>query len=338
SEEYISNIRTSTDAKIDDYETVGIYETADQYWVYYRINKASYWANIAQKKRKVLDVAYDYYSKGKTAEEQLNIAGAYDLYMHGLVSMKDYWNEPNDYLCAEGKLFLDNELYQRIYGLYDNLKISVSEKSVVLSNENNFSADIHASVTFKGQPVKGVPVTYAFEKENYSAPKTIPSNDLGDILFTVTDAKASPNNAVLIQISNEGIILSDVDQTLQQGLTKSLRFDRTSIPLSVRTPSFYIQSAEKHFGVVEASNTLGSAMSKTLVERGMRVSNSSTETDYIVVIEADTKDGGFSNGFALAYLNASIIVKRIGTEQIVYQEAMSQVKGLHTVKDTAGLK
>ncbi|MFM7311413.1 MAG: LPP20 family lipoprotein, partial [Flavobacteriales bacterium] len=132
SEEYISNIRTSTDAKIDDYETVGIYETADQYWVYYRINKASYWANIAQKKRKVLDVAYDYYSKGKTAEEQLNIAGAYDLYMHGLVSMKDYWNEPNDYLCAEGKLFLDNELYQRIYGLYDNLKISVSEKSVVL--------------------------------------------------------------------------------------------------------------------------------------------------------------------------------------------------------------
>lgn len=338
SEEYISNIKTSTDAKIDDYETVGIYETPEQYHVYYRVNKAAYWGKIAQKKRQVLDVAYDYYLKGKTAEQQLNIAGAYDLYMHGLVSMKDYWNEPNEYLGSEGKVFLDNELYQRIHGLYDNLKVSVKEGSVILSNENAFSQDVHGVVTFKGNPIKGISISYSYEKENYSVPKVVTSNELGEIMFTVMDAKASPNNAVVVQVTSDGIVIGDIDKTLQQGLTKNLRFDRVSIPLQIRTPSFYIQSNEKHFGSLEAANTLGAALSKSLVERGMRVSNSLSESDYVVTIESDTKDGGFSNGFALAYLNASIIIKRNGSEQVVFQENLSQVKGLHTVKDTADIK
>jgi len=44
SEEFISNVSTSTDEKIQDYEVAGSWEDKNEYWIYYRLDKARYQA------------------------------------------------------------------------------------------------------------------------------------------------------------------------------------------------------------------------------------------------------------------------------------------------------
>jgi len=111
SEEFISNVSTSTDAKIEEYEIAGTWENKNEFWVYYRLDKAQYQAQKMAKKAAALNLANDFYQKGIEAERNTNVTAAFDLYMRGIFALKDYWNESNEYLSTSGKVFLDNEIF-----------------------------------------------------------------------------------------------------------------------------------------------------------------------------------------------------------------------------------
>ena len=78
SEEFISNVSTSTDEKIQDYEVAGSWEDKNEYWIYYRLDKARYQAAKQAKKSAAMNMANDFYQKGLTAEGEANVVVAFD--------------------------------------------------------------------------------------------------------------------------------------------------------------------------------------------------------------------------------------------------------------------
>jgi hypothetical protein len=302
------------------------------------VNKAQYWSLKEQKKRQVLDVAYDYLQKGNAAELERNISRAFDLYIHGLLAMKGYWGETNEYFGSNGKLFLDNELYGNLTKLFDELDLDVLDSSIVLSGDNDFRQDVRVVVNYKGVPMPGVSVSYSYERESYSRPKIVSSNQNGEAIITVSGAKPSTSNKLDIQLVTDGILAGDLDLDLQSGLIKNFRLDKSSMKIEFRNPSFFVRSTELHFGQTSVSSALSSAMSKALVDRSMRISHIESEADFVIIIESDTRDAGFSSGFSTVFLNASIVVRKGSNDEVVFQETLSQVKGLHTSKDAADIK
>jgi hypothetical protein len=69
----------------------------------------------------------------------------------------------------------------------------------------------------------------------------------------------------------------------------------------------------------------------------MRISSTGGETDYEVVITSNTTDGGISQGFAVAFLEMNIEVKRNSGGDVVYKESVSAIKGLQLNRDSAGI-
>lgn len=338
SEEFISTISTTTDEKIEDYEIAGQWENGNEYWIYYRLNRAQYQSKKREKKNLAMTVAHDYYVKGETAANEGNIPAAFDLYMRGLFAMKEYWNEVNEYQAEDGKVFLDNEIYQRMQQLADGLKMRPSVSKVVLNAQNKYNQDVVVLVEYNGVPARSVTVTHQFVKSGYMKPRSDLSGTNGEVYFNVSEVNtAEKSNAVQLGINLEPLVIGDLDRAIQLGLIRGLRTEKRSVPIEFVTPSFYIQSAEKNFGNPASGNVLASALSVELAKQGMRISSTGGETDYSVILTSNTTDGGTSQGFAVAFLEMNIEVKRTQGGEVVFKESVSAIKGLQLNKDAAGI-
>lgn len=338
SEEFISTISTTTDEKIEDFEIAGQWENGKEYWIYYRLNKAQYQAKKREKKNLAMNAAYDYYQKGKSASAEGNIPAAFDLYMRGLFAMKEYWNEVNEYVAEEGKLFLDNEIYQAMQQLADGIRMRPSVAKVVLNAQNKYSQDVIVTLEYNGIPARSVTVMYQYVKTGYMKPRSGLSANNGEVFMNVSDVSSTEkNNALQLGINLEPLIIEELDRTIQLGLIKGLRTEKKSIPIEFVTPSFFVNAVEQNFGQTASGNILASAMSSELVKQGMRLSAAGGETDYEVKIVSNTTDGGSSQGFAVAFLEMNIEVKRNAGGEVVYKESVAAIKGLQLNKDAAGI-
>jgi hypothetical protein len=338
SEEFISTISTSTDEKIEDFEIAGQWENGKEYWIYYRLNRAQYQAKKREKKNLAMNAAFDYYEKGKSAALEGNIPAAFDLYLRGLFAMKDYWNEVNEYSADEGKIFLDNEIYHAMQQLADGLKMRPSVAKVILNAQNKYSQDVVVTLEYNNVPARSVTVMHQYVKTGYMKPRSGLSGSNGEVYLNVSDVSSTEkSNALQLSVNLEPMIIQDLDRNIQLGLIKGLRTEKRSIPIEFVTPSFFVNAVEQNFGVSASGSVLRSAMSGELVRQGMRISSTSGETDYEVKIVSNTTDGGSSQGFAVAFLEMNIEVKRIAAGEVVFKESVAAIKGLQLNRDAAGI-
>ena len=69
-QEFRETIRTSTDLDLEDFELVENWEDENSYWMYYRLNKATYAENQRQKKEAAETLAIDFLAKAESAKEE----------------------------------------------------------------------------------------------------------------------------------------------------------------------------------------------------------------------------------------------------------------------------
>jgi hypothetical protein len=325
SEDFMASIKTSTDAKIDDYEVAGLWENENEYWVFYRLNKGQYQSRIREKKRQALSSANDFLEKGRLAAQEGNINGAFDLFMHGLFAMKDYWSEPNEFETTSGKIFLDNELMSSMRSLFSDLKIEVPQDKIILDSKNSFRQELLLKVFYSGKPARSLPVNYSYEQESFMKPKTQFSSETGEFVVMVEKVSSkSKTNQLKLSIEPENFLAADLDKPLQKAILKGFRIHQVLIPIEFVSPSFYFKSSDSGNNALTLSNGLANEIQK----RGFRLAANEKETNYSVGIQTTLKAGGSSDGFVVSYLDVMVEVKEMKTGVIVYREALSGVKGV----------
>ncbi len=339
SEEFISNVSTSTDAKIEDYEIAGTWENKNEFWVFYRLDKARYQAWKMAKKSAALNLANDFYQKGLEAEKNSNVLAAFDLYMRGIFALKDYWNESNEYMSAAGKVYLDNEIFSSMQKMCGNLKLSTDKNRVKLTSENNFTQDVFATLSLDGRAVKGLTVKYSYEKVQGMHRSEVITTEVGHATVPVSEANFSnTSNAVTIELDLTKLKVQDLDQKVQDGFIQSFKTDRKALPIEAVLPSFFITSNELNYGALTSAKVLQSALSGALVAKGLRIAGKESEADFVATIESNTKEGGQANGFVVAFLEVNLVVKNRKTGEVAFSETLSSVKGLQLNKDAAGIE
>jgi hypothetical protein len=258
--------------------------------------------------------------------------------LRGLVSMKDYWAEMNEFQAIDGNtIFLDNTMYAALRRVVAGLTLSSSEEKIILNTANSFNSLPEITVSFNGKGVKGVEVIYNYKRNKFARPRTHLTDDNGKIKAEVNHVSSTEkNNTLDVMIGIEGLIPQDLDKTLTSGLMKGLRTDSKKIPIELVTPSFFVSSEERSLGA-ETSPVLQGAFRSELTQRGMRISTSEREADYLVSITGQTKEGGNSQGFVVAFLDLNIVVKNQKTGETVFQESLSGIKGVQLNANAASI-
>jgi hypothetical protein len=327
-EEFISTISTFTDERIEDFEVVGIWENEKEYWTYYRLNKAKYLQQKAEKKNKVLSVAKQYYDKALQAERDINIPLAVEMNMRGLFALKDHWNENNDYVIDGNNVYLDRELYSNLQRIANGINLKSVQTAVVLNANNHFSATIPITVNYNDRPTSGVTLTYSYIRDEYMKPRAVTTDKSGTIELIVNNVSTThKNNQLTVAVQLESLIVSDLDRAIQTGLIKGFSSDRLLLPISLTVPAFYVQGTELNLDK-PSNNALASALTQELVKNGMRIAPSLNDANYIVQINSNTKDAGMSQGFHMVHLEMNITVTHTKTKEIVYAQSHTSIKGL----------
>ena len=339
SEEFISTIATSTDEMIENYEIAGQWENKNEFWVYYRLNKAEYARLKAEKKNLAMSAAHDFYRKGLEAESTANIPAAIDLDMRGLFALKEHWNEVNEFDLDGQKIYLDNEIYASLRRVVTELTIVPGAERIVLSSENNYVTQFPVSVTYGGMPARGISLSSSYQRERFMKPRALITDQAGKAFVEISNVSTTAKgNWLDLTIDVEAMLPPDLDKTIETGLVRGVKPDSRKVPIELVTPSFFIESTERVYGQPSSGTTLASALQSALVKKGMRISQSPSETDYRVTILSNTSEGGSSQGFTVAFLELSVLVINPKSGETVYKESIGSIKGLQLNRDAASIE
>jgi hypothetical protein len=291
------------------------------------------------KKSAALNLSNDFYQKGIAAEQNANVAAAFDLYMRGIFALKDYWNESNEYMSASGKVYLDNEIFSAMQRMCGSLQLKVDKSKVVLTSDNKFSQEVLATLLLGNQAVKGLTVKYSYEKNQGPHTGEVLTTEVGHAAVPVSEVNFSRlGNAVTIELDMSKLKVQDLDQKVQDGFIQSFKTEKKVLPIEAVLPSFYITSSELNYGSPSNGRVLQTALSGALVSKGLRIAGNAAEADFVATIESNTKEGGQANGFVVAFLEVNLVVKNRRSGDVAFSETLSSVKGLQLNKDAAGIE
>jgi hypothetical protein len=94
---------------------------------------------------------------------------------------------------------------------------------------------------------------------------------------------------------------------------------------------------ESNLGETVSQPHLASPLQQSLAKKGFQFTDRLDAADYVVYIEASTKEGGTSQGFHVAFLEMHVVVRnKIG--DIVYRNSIQNVKGLQLNYQAAGIE
>lgn len=329
-ESYMSQINTTTSEQIEGYEVAGIWENESEYWIYYRLNRAKHASIKAEKKRAALDSAKDYYLKGLEARSTGNLSQSIDLHLQALLQMKEYWAESNPYLIEGEQVFLDNEIYTSLRSTLADIRIEPNFNSIVLSQENNYVGRVALTVQRQNQVLRGIPLVYHYEKSKYSKPQGVLTSGEGQVVVEVRDANpANLRNVLHVWIDVRELIGEVEKDPLLDPIVRKLQVEEIKVPIEYRMPSVFMESSERSLGQITGAQNLANAMRSELTEIGWTFAPSPGDADLLMTLEADTKDGGMSQGFHVSYLELHLVVVQAQTGQVVYSKHIDDIKGLH---------
>lgn len=329
SEDFSSNINTTTDISFEDYETVGSYENDQEYFIYLRISKAAYQEQQNRKKNEAIQQAYNLYERASESQKRNQIGSAIDLLLHALFAIKPYWSETNHYVTPSGEdLLLDQQIYSDIEQIMAGIQLTAVEQGILLTTKNQFSQSIAIKTIHNGNPAIGVPVTVHFPTSKYTRPKKMISGPDGKMMVTVQDVPMDSKTPELeVKLDVDALIAGDLDEKICKRLLSATPVNNLMVPIHILKPTFCIQSIEREFGDNKQQQLLAIAVQSFLAQQGFTTTGAN-KADYIIEIEANSTAAGQTQDFSSALLDLKLTLKDNQEDLIRYQNNINTIKGV----------
>jgi hypothetical protein len=332
SEDFSSKINTTTDVVFDDFETVATYDNGKEYWIYLRVSKYDYQKQQEQKKQAVLDKAFDFYQRGLAAQAKMQVMQFTDMWLNGLFVMKAYWSENNPYILPSGEqIILDQAIYNALQKNLSDIQLQCDENNILLLAKDHFARSVSIGCTIEGKKALNVPVRYHYPTERYTKMKKIISDNNGNAIIDIQGIPLDAKQPQLeVGVDLDALIPSNVNETIAKGLLKNAVNQNIRIPITLVKPTFYIVSVEKEFDNITTQRLLAGTVEAFLAQSGFKILKlyDQNKADFIIEIQANTIDGGYSNEFASVIMDLKLTLKEYETDQIKYQNNTNSIKGV----------
>ncbi len=336
-EAYNQTIATTADEMIEGFEIVDTYETPTEYFVFYRLSRAKHESIRREKKVSIMQSAFDQLSQARDARDRADVVLSADLYLHGLFDMKDYWSDANPWNDNGQEIYLDNTLFRELRQMVSDIELSAGLERIVLNAQNRFREELVVRAAYKGMPVRGLKLQYMYDNG------MLRNNQIGETdmngEFRIVIERANLNNrsnSLNVRVDVDQFKPSDLDRRLINPMTESLRTSPHIIPITAEMPVVVLTASEKNLGQNLGTERLSTPIRTALDDKGFRFAQNGSQADYRIEITADTREGGTSQGFHVAYLEMQIIA-RDANGNILFQRSESNLKGLQLNFEAAGL-
>ena len=272
----------------------------------------------------LLDQYEDEWSKGGYHQGMMYLFDA-------LRPIKPYLGEPLPVTMNGSKdVYLGNYILTQISQGVREFKI-VPEKSDIEMSWGAGVASKYLSFVItdrQGKAISQIPVKFTYS-EGMIRPREGVSGVNG-LVYTEIRKITSANNlqSVTAEIDFQAMILGKKrPDEIEKLIFAEIKPQKTAIQLSVSAPYIYVYSIEKSLGKGKGSS-LKTAFINQATELGFRIAKYKKNADLNVYIESNTTQAGVNYGLNNVYLNATIKVINVKDDKVVYQDKLTNIKGV----------
>lgn len=337
-EQFSSVIATSSNERIEDFEVVDVYETPTDYFIYYRLSKATHAAIKAERKKMALNAAADQYQKGLKSANEGQVNSALDFLFKGLFEMKEYWNDVNPYVVDGEEVYLDLAIYGKIQEIVQSVKLVANIPDIQLNSSNGFRQDVIVTAQLNEKPSAGLPFTASFDNGRFRNQMKLVTDVNGTATIAVMNVNTlNPHLQLELIPDLKEMTPSGLDPLLVKPIMEGLNVQKSVYPITVTMPVVACFYQESNLGKEVSQPYLASPLQQSLAKKGFQFTDRLDAAEYVIYVEASTKKGGTSQGFHVAFLEMHIVVRnKIG--DIVYRNSLQNVKGLQLNFQAAGIE
>jgi hypothetical protein len=341
-EEFQSHIRASATADLEGVQLVDTYENDEEYWVYYRLSKASYEARRAEKLNAAAAQSLDLYSNGKKNEREGKVGQALGLYAQAFGPIERYLAEPL-VVQSEGRpVYLVNEVYNSLRTLLNRIEIRTTD------------GEQDAKI---GRALKKPLVLRALLRDSVSSPAR-------DLPFRFTFTRGSGECVDRVQTDNEGIARCEVQKItasdriqmiearmdllalaggehmspVVRTVLGSFTLPETRFVLNVSGVDVFVRADEFMFGEPLQQKQIEPLLKSELGASNFTFVDDRSRASLVINIKADVRKGTENFGLAFAFASATVSVLDLETGREIFKSSVNDVKEGSDTFEKAGYK
>ena len=278
---------------IEGYELVASWGDEKEYWVYYRLSKELYNRNKQRKLDRARSIGSQYYESGKSATEAGNIGRAYEDYVKGLVSLKEYIDAELTILTDNGQEYLVDVLLHELIELNRGLKLETNVSKLEVRIARPIDQEIQVKASYNGRPVSDMALKPYFGIGNGEVPNSIKTDASGSTSFKIGRVTGGQNQQVLeISPDIEGMTAEGEGEDFMSKLIRlKSGVPSAKINIVAKKISAYFESEVNVLGEKSSDMALVNSIKEKLGNEAYQFTSDKSNAEVIVKLTYTGKKG-----------------------------------------------
>ena len=318
-------IEVIADDYLEGFEPVDTYENDDNYWVYYRINRKTYFGAKAKRKEEATANARAKYIAGKEAQQAIKPKDAITFYLQGLSAIRQYLGEETPVDLDEKKTDMGNILYTSINQVISSLSIVPVVDETSVKSGKNLDRPVQFNVFFNAEPIKGIPVSASYSGGYLN----------NNILITDGSGRVSVDPGIIHSKNEQEHLYASIDiadiankateDLFIRGLITNHKQEIASVKINILKPRFAISIAED-FCKTNDCETIIQLFEKNVLNSGY-LPDIVDHADYVFHINLNYVNGESAGNMTSVYLEGNIKLMGANAE-LMWAKQIANIKGV----------
>ncbi|MFI5221922.1 MAG: LPP20 family lipoprotein [Bacteroidia bacterium] len=338
SQQFSTSTKVTALNTVENFEIVGSWENADQFWIYYRLSKAEYEAAKRRKMQVQIDRALDFLTRADELNLQNNFVQVIHMKIQALAAMQNYLNE--DVVAFYKNK--DVKLVEEIFNSIQDQLYSIKYVTAVQEIEGKIGKPLpkfKVTATLNGGSViSNLPL----KAGNNGALNSAIDRSETDYNGVATFSKARVIGAsftifLRVVVDVEKLITVDSLSTIVRTLLLSMQPPPASIKVNTEALNIFIDDEERNLSNPMNQVFFEPIVKKELSQYGCICVGKKSESDFVVRIRSNTQPQGVMWGNMLgASVDITFTIVDSQTNLELFSDGI-QVKGFQTTNENAGL-
>jgi hypothetical protein len=339
-DELRSSIRTSTQAELEGYEIIDEWQDDKQYWVYYRLSKTKYYDLKQATLQKAISLSLNLFSQAKKSETANQYEKALLYYLKALNPIEKHIGETLQTEFDGKTIYLNHELYYALQNLLSNITLKPVQPKIQVKRNQSIKTQLTVQALYQNDiPIANLPVSFSFTKGEGELIRNLKTNMDGQAFSILSRIKAQEKMQMIsIIINTKELTQQDSTSLIYDSILKTLHYPAGMIMLEVSGPVFIVHSEELNFNEPLQTLQVGPKLKEALSQKGFGFTNDVINADYMIELEAKSRQGSEMLGMFSAFVDVKMTVFDIKNSEEIYSNVFNNVSGQGLSYEKAGLK
>lgn len=334
-QEFQQSLKFSSKQSLSGYELVDTWESATEYWVYYRLSKSEYLRIKKEKEVAAINIAKDYFSRAKSKRQELDYRQAFTLCIQGLESLSDYLDQPLQTEYEGRQVYMATEILSFLQNMVGEIRLVPSgDEKLIKLGTTILGSDLYVDVVdIKQNPLAGVPLLVEYKAlflKKYNIVSDLEGR-AGINLGLINQSQI--NQFVFVHVDFEELAKKTTRNRMISALMKYLPSTEIKIALTVSPPSVFIISHEKSMGR-QKKPRLSSVTKQALLEKGFLIASSESSADLIYNIHSYAEGDRSAQGTEAVVVKVEVMVHDSKSQNLVFSDVFYE-RGLQMTVEGA---